>query len=50
VFRAVIPRVSKVVMAGLDLAIHVLRPGRKDVDARLKAGHPERSGRVDRLT
>jgi hypothetical protein len=29
-------------MAGLDPAIHVLDTGKKDVDARHKAGHDER--------
>jgi hypothetical protein len=28
-------------MAGLDPAIHVLAAGKKDVDARHKAGHDE---------
>jgi hypothetical protein len=37
---------KQVVMAGLDPAIHDLPRGRKDVDARHKAGHDDAEGIV----
>jgi len=37
----VLPRVTHVVMAGLDPAIHDLVTKQQDVDARVKPGHDE---------